>query len=185
MNRPATPDDLFARLDSLGVATRTYTHRPVFTVEESRDLRGEIPGLHCKSLFLKDKKEARWLVVAVEDRRLDLKLLAPLIGAARLSFASPERLRAELGVEPGSVTPFALINAAPGALGVVLDGAIETAELANFHPLANHMTTAIRPDDLVRFISASGHRPAFVDLSPASAPESAPGSFTTESSTTS
>jgi Ala-tRNA(Pro) deacylase len=167
MDRPATPDDLFARLTALGIATRTYSHRPVFTVEESRDLRGEIPGVHCKSLFFKDKREARWLVVAVEDRRLDLKLLAPLIGAARLSFASPERLRAELGVAPGAVTPFAVMNAPPGAVGVVLDRAIEAAELANFHPLANHLTTAIRPADLVRFIAACGHRPAFVDLAPA------------------
>jgi Ala-tRNA(Pro) deacylase len=176
MNRPATPDDLFARLEALGIATRTWDHRPVFTVEESRDLRGAIPGVHCKSLFLKDKKEQRWLVVAVEDRRLDLKALAPLIGAARLSFASPERLKAELGVEPGSVTPFALINAAPGALAVVLDAAMVAAELANFHPLVNHRTTSIRPGDLVRFIADCGHRPAVVDLSPASSPA---GSSTT------
>lgn len=163
----ATPEELFQRLEALGIETTTHYHRPVFTVEESRDLRGALPGAHCKSLFFKDKKGVLWLVVVDEDRRLDLKALSPLIGAARLSFGSPERLREHLGVEPGSVTPFALINDPERRVRVVLDADVRVASLANFHPLTNDATTAIRPDDLVRFIADCGHEPAIVDLEPA------------------
>jgi Ala-tRNA(Pro) deacylase len=164
---PATPEDLFARLASLGIATQTREHRPVFTVEESRDLRGAIPGVHCKSLYLKDKKDRVWLVVAEEERRIDMKSLAGLIGAARISFGSPERLRAHLGVEPGSVTPFALMNAPAGSIRVLLDSTVMAAGIANFHPLTNRMTTSIVPADLLRFLRACGHEPAIVDLAPA------------------
>jgi Ala-tRNA(Pro) deacylase len=164
---PATPQDLFARLEALGIATRTHQHRPVFTVDESRDLRGAIPGVHCKSLYLRDKKEVPWLVVAEEARPLDMKALASVIGSARLSFGSPARLLAQLGVEPGSVTPFALINAPAGSIKVVLDAAVMAAEIANFHPLTNRMTTSIAPADLGRFIRACGHEPRTVDLDPA------------------
>ena len=157
-------EELFRRLDALGIETETRTHPPVFTVEESRALRGDLPGAHCKSLFLKDKKGALWLVVALEDRRIDLKALAGLIGAARLSFASPERLAAHLGVAPGSVTPFALINDGPIAVRVVIDAGIAAAARAHFHPLRNDATTAIAPADLLRFIRALGHDPAVVDL---------------------
>ena len=155
---------LFERLEALGIATETHTHAPVFTVEESRELRGDLPGAHCKSLFLKDKKSVLWLVVALEDRRIDLKALAGLIGAARLSFASPERLAAHLGVVPGAVTPFALINDDRNAVRVVIDAGIMTSARAHFHPLSNDATTAIAPADLLRFIEALGHDPAVVDL---------------------
>ena len=161
-------EELFRRLGELGIETETMTHPPVFTVEENRELRGDLPGAHCKSLFLKDKKGVLWLVVALEDRRLDLKALAGLIGAARLSFASPERLAAHLGVEPGSVTPFALINDPDNAVRVVIDADIARSERANFHPLTNDATTAIAPADLLRFIAALGHDPAVVDLGAAS-----------------
>lgn len=164
---PATPDDLFARLEELGIDTTTHHHRPVFTVEESRDLRGALSGVHCKSLFLKDKKGVLWLVVATEDRPLDVKALAGVIGSGRLSFGSPERLMDHLGVIPGSVTPFALINDPACDVRVVLDRDVMAAELANFHPLVNDKTTAIRPPDLARFIAACGHEPAILDLSPA------------------
>lgn len=155
---------LFQRLQELGIATETQTHPPVFTVEESRELRGDLPGAHCKSLFLKDKKAVLWLVVALEDRRIDLKALAGLIGAARLSFASPQRLAAHLGVVPGAVTPFALINDQPNAVRVVIDSGIMNSARAHFHPLSNDATTAIAPADLLRFIGALGHDPAVVDL---------------------
>ena len=103
----ATPEQLFARLDALGVEYETHHHAPVFTVDEAKHLRGELPGAHCKSLFMRDKKGACFLVVCLEDRRLDMKALAGILGSARLSFASADRLRQRLGVEPGSVTPFA------------------------------------------------------------------------------
>jgi Ala-tRNA(Pro) deacylase len=163
----ATPEDLFARLAALGISVTTHRHPPLHTVAESKGLRGALPGAHCKSLFLKDKQDALWLVVADEDRALDLKALAPLIGAGRLSFASPDRLMARLGVRPGAVTPFALINDRDRAVNVVLDAAVMAAPLANFHPLTNEATTAIAPADLARFIAACGHAPRVVDLTPA------------------
>ncbi len=161
---------LFDMLDSLGIATETHRHRPVFTVEESRNLRGALPGAHFKSLFFKDKKGAFWLVVAMEDRKLDLKALAPLIGAARLSFGSAGRLAEQLGVAPGAVTPFALIDDPDGAVRLVIDAAMMEAELANFHPLSNDATTAIVPADLLRFAEATGHAPSVTDLGPATVP---------------
>ncbi|NQU72650.1 MAG: prolyl-tRNA synthetase associated domain-containing protein [Rhodospirillales bacterium] len=162
---PATQDRLFALLAELGIETTTHRHRPVFTVEESRDLRGLMPGAHCKSLFLKDKKSVLWLVVALEDRKLDLKALGAIIGSARLSFASPDRLMEYLGVIPGSVTPFALINDRERHVRVILDADIIAADIANFHPLSNDATTAIPPGGLLRFISHCGHEPQIVDLS--------------------
>ena len=110
MAPPLTPDQLFTRLDALGIAHRTYTHPPVFTVEEAKALRGSLPGGHCKSLFLKDTKGGLWLVVALEECRVDLKALADRIGAPRFSFGAPELLYEVLGIRPGSVTPFAAAN---------------------------------------------------------------------------
>ncbi|MCH7630626.1 MAG: hypothetical protein IIC07_01880, partial [Proteobacteria bacterium] len=106
----ATPEALFRRLDELGIETETRRHEALFTVEQSRALRGAIPGGHCKCLFLIDKLRALWLVVAIEDREIDLKALARHLGAGRFSFAKPELLMDALGVAPGAVTPFALIN---------------------------------------------------------------------------
>src|SRR5215475_1509224 len=108
---PATPDDLFAFLDRLGIAYATVTHPPLFTVEQSQALRGKIPGGHTKNLFLKDKKDAFYLVVVLEDAFIELKSLHRRLGASgRFSFGSAELMRATLGLEPGSVTPFAAIN---------------------------------------------------------------------------
>ena len=96
-----SPQQLFARLAELGIAHRTVEHPPVFTVEEAKALRGNLPGHHIKNLFLRNKKEEMWLVVALEDRTIDLKRLGGTLGAGRLSFGSPERLAKYLGVEPG------------------------------------------------------------------------------------
>lgn len=167
---PATREDLFRRLAALGIETETSCHAPLFTVAESKSLRGDIPGAHCKSLFLRDKKGVMWLVVALEDRGLDLRSLAALIGAARLSFASPARLRRRLGVEPGSVTPFALINdtgADEEPVRVVLDAEMMAAPVVNYHPLTNLATTSVAPADLLVFIADCGHNPEIVDLRPA------------------
>jgi len=165
---PLTPDELFRRLDALGIAHRTYRHPPVFTVAEAAALRGELPGGHCKSLFLKDKKGGLWLVVALEEREIDLKRLAARLGAPRFSFGSPELLYEVLGVRPGSVTPFALANDVAGDKGqrvqVVLDEGMLAHDPLNYHPLENDRTTAIAPADLVRFIAACGHQPLILDL---------------------
>ncbi len=161
---PTTPEDLLARLTALGIAHETTSHAPVFTVEESRDLRGLLPGGHCKSLFLRNKKGDYWLVVAEEDRPVDLKRLGARLEAGRLSFASAERLWAVLGVVPGSVTPFALINDTERRVTVVLDRAMLDHERLNYHPLSNDRTTVIARDDLLKFIEACGHVPQIVDL---------------------
>lgn len=161
----ATQEQLFTLLEELCIETTTHRHQPVFTVEESRDLRGLMPGVHCKSLFMKDKKSVLWLAVVLEDRKLNLKALGDLIGSARLSFARPARLMEYLGVIPGSVTPFALINDQECHVRVILDADIIAADIANFHPLSNDATTAIQPRDLLRFIARCGHEPQILDLS--------------------
>jgi Ala-tRNA(Pro) deacylase len=161
---PLTPEMLFARLDALGIPHRTYTHPPVFTVEEAKALRGTLPGGHCKSLFLKDRKGGLWLVVALEECRVDLKALADRLGAPRFSFGSAELLYEVLGVRPGSVTPFAVINDGAGRVAVVLQHAMLAHDPLNYHPLENDRTTAIGPGDLVRFLESSGHGPRIVDI---------------------
>ena len=161
---PAAEGDLFAHLQALGVAVETHRHPPVFTVAEAKALRGALPGAHTKNLFLKDKKGVLWLVVAREDRVIDLKGLRHKIGAAPLSFAGAETLRARLGVEPGSVTPFALINDTDAAVWVVLDAEMMDAHVLNFHPLTNTATTAITAQGLLAFIRSCGREPAIVAL---------------------
>jgi Ala-tRNA(Pro) deacylase len=164
MAKPLTPEALLARLDALGIAHRTYTHPPVFTVDEAKALRGALPGGHCKSLFLKDKKAGLWLVVALEECRVDLKLLADRLGAPRFSFGSAELLHEVLGVRPGSVTPFAVVNDAGRRVTIVLERAMLAHDPLNYHPLENDRTTAVAPGDLLRFLDDTGHQPRIVDI---------------------
>jgi Ala-tRNA(Pro) deacylase len=161
---PTSPDQLFARLEGLGIQTRTTRHPPVFTVEEARALRGDLPGAHIKNLFLRNKKGQMWLVVAGEERAIDLKSLGEKLGAGRLSFGSPERLMTYLGVLPGAVTPFALVNDRQRQVRVAVDKAVLAQGPVNCHPLTNDMTTAIAPDDLLAFMAASGHEPTILDF---------------------
>jgi len=160
----ATPDDLFARLEQLNIATTTHTHPPLFSVEESQKLRGNLPGGHCKNLFLKDKKGVLWLIVALEEQRVDMKALGKTLSSARLSFGKPDLLQKILGVSPGSVTPFALMNDREIQVRVVLDARMMELDLLNYHPLTNHMTTSICPPDLQKFIADCGHTPVTVAL---------------------
>lgn len=161
---PATADQLLARLGALGIEATTYRHAPAFTVEEGNAVWGDIPGIHCKNLFLKDAKGTLWLVTAPADRKIDLKGLPAMIGSARLSFGSPDRLREALGIEPGSVTPFALINDLGRRVSVVLDSWMMDQPLVNFHPLRNDMTTTVSPSGLRRFLEDTGHVPLVVPL---------------------
>jgi Ala-tRNA(Pro) deacylase len=161
---PTSPEALLAYLRDLGIETRTVSHPPVFTVEQAKALRGELPGHHIKNLFLRNKKGAMWLVVCLEDRQIDLKALGAALDAGRFSFGSAERLMTHLGVEPGSVTPFAVINDTGGQVSVVLDAAILTPGPVNCHPLVNHMTTAIAAADLARFLESTGHAPHLLDM---------------------
>lgn len=163
---PATPDDLFAYLDGLGIAHSTVRHPPLFTVGESRALRGQVPGGHTKNLFLRDKKGALTLVVALEDAVVPLNGLHRLLGASgRFSFGSADLLLQHLGVTPGSVTPFAAINDLERRVTVVLDRAMMAHQTLNYHPLVNTMTTSIARDDLVRFLEATGHPPRIEPVS--------------------
>lgn len=158
------PQQLLARLAALGIAHRTVEHPPVFTVEQAKALRGDLPGHHIKNLFLRNKKEEMWLVVALEDRAVDLRRLGEVLGAGRLSFGSAERLRRHLGVEPGSVTPFALVNDEAHLVRLALDRGIADGQAVNAHPLVNTMTTALAPADLLHFFEATGHTPHWLDF---------------------
>jgi Ala-tRNA(Pro) deacylase len=161
----ATPDQLLARFAALGIAQQTFEHPAVFTVEEAKALRGKLPGGHCKSLFLKDKKGGLWLAVMLEERRIDLKKLADRLGAARFSFGSAELLEEVLGVTPGSVTPFALINdRTEHRVQPLLDAEMLRHDPLNYHPLINTKTTALSPDNLLRFIGDCGHHPRILSL---------------------
>jgi Ala-tRNA(Pro) deacylase len=156
---------LFARLEELGIAATTIEHAPVFTVEESQGLRGTIPGAHTKNLFLKDKDGRMVLVVANEDTKVDLKALAKRLGFGRFSFGKPDLLMDVLGIEPGSVTAFALINeASSGLAAVVVDEVLMAFAEVNCHPLVNSATTRIATKDLIRFMEACGHVPRVVPL---------------------
>lgn len=161
---PTSAAELFARLDELGLNHHTIEHPPVFTVAEAKAHRGPLTGTHIKNLFLRNKKKKMWLVVAKEDRVIDLKALGKRIGAGHVSFGRPERLMDHLGVEPGSVTPFALINDVETRVQPVLDARIFDLDPIHAHPLRNDMTTAIAGEDLVTFITACGHEPLVVDL---------------------
>jgi Ala-tRNA(Pro) deacylase len=170
---PASPEELFAYLDRLGVAHKTVTHPAVFRVDESRALRGRIPGAHTKNLFLRDKKGTAYLVVALEDAAIELKSLHRRLGASgRFSFGSAELLRALLGVEPGSVTPFAVVNDKDLRVTVVLDAAMVAHDVLNFHPLVNTATTTISRQGLLSFLEATGHPPRIEALSGAAVPAS-------------
>jgi Ala-tRNA(Pro) deacylase len=165
---PANPAELFAYLDRLEIPHATVSHPPLFTVEQSRALRGKVPGGHTKNLFLKDKRGAFFLIVALEDAELELKSLHRKLGATgRFSFGSAEAMRELLGVEPGSVTPFAAINDVGGKVAVVLDDAMMAHEILNYHPLVNTMTTTISRDGLMKFLTACGHAPRIVAVSEA------------------
>ncbi len=165
---PATPDDLKAMLNRLGIDAPTVTHAPVFTVAEARALRGRIAGAHTKNLFLVDKKGALFLVTAEEEAVVDLRHLHHVIGASgRLSFGKPELLMETLGVVPGSVTPFGAINDTAGRVTIVLDAHLAAAPAINAHPLANTATTTIATPDLIAFLRATGHEPRVLPVAAA------------------
>jgi Ala-tRNA(Pro) deacylase len=162
---PATRQDLFARLDELGIASETVEHEAVFTVAESSKLERELPGGHTKNLFLKDKKGQLFLVVALGAAHIDLKSLPKKLGSDRLSFGKPELLMEVLGVAPGSVTPFSLLNDKAGRVTVILDADMMRHERLNYHPLENTATTNLARDDFLRFIRSCGHEPRILAVS--------------------
>ena len=154
---PLDSEDLFSRFRHLGISFETHSHPAVFTVEEAQLHCGHLPGAHCKNLVLKDKKGELWLAVMLDGREVNIKALQYAMGAARLSFGKAELLLEVLGVIPGAVTPFGLINDTEQRVRVFLDADMMAADLVNFHPLRNDATTAMAPADLRRFIAACGH----------------------------
>jgi Ala-tRNA(Pro) deacylase len=154
-----TSDDLLSRLQSLGIDAKTATHPPLMTVEDSKRLRGDLPGGHVKNLFLRDKFNRFWLLTTLEDTRVDLKKMAQRLEAGRFSFANADQLSALLGILPGAVSPLAVINDTERKVTVVLDGAMLAKDPLNVHPLSNDRTTTMRTADLLRFLEGCGHTP--------------------------
>lgn len=167
---PTTPEQLLERLEALGISYEIYHHAPIFTVEEGAPLKEQIPGLHCRNLFLRDKKKTMFLVVAANETTIDLKKLQNLIGSARLSFGSAARLWEHLGIRPGSVCPFTVINDRDHQIGVILDARMMRADLVNYHPMDNAMTIGLSPAGLLKFLEFTGHAPQILDLT-AAAPD--------------
>ncbi len=166
MSDPTTIEaPLLACLAELEISVAIHRHPPLHTVNESQALRGDLPGAHIKNLFLRDKKRNKWLVTVPEDAEVDLKALRHVIGASgNLSFGNAELLADCLGVEPGSVTPFAVMNDPGGAVAMVLARGVLDHDLVNAHPLHNQATAVISKADLLRFLEACGHAPAIIDL---------------------
>ena len=164
MSQPKTSDELFERLAELGIPCHTVSHPPVFTVEEAKAHRGNLAGTHVKNLFLRNKKGKMWLVVAPEDQAIDLKQLGRQIGAGHVSFGSAQRLMDHLGVVPGAVTPFGLINDEQQAVKVVIDEGVLEGDPIHLHPLRNDMTSAISGAGLIEFLRAGGHEPELVRI---------------------
>lgn len=161
-----TRADLLARFADLGIETRTWDHPAVFTVAESRTIKHDIPGGHSKNLLLKDKKGRVFLVTAESDAAIDLKTISEKIGGSgRVTFGKAELLMDLLGVVPGAVTPFGVVNDVEGVVTVVIDAPMMDHAILNFHPLENTATTSIARDDLVRFLAATGHPPLIVQVS--------------------
>lgn len=155
---------LYARFGALGISWKTYEHAAVFTVEEAAALYAEQPGGHTKNLFLKDKKDGLWLVVARDDLSIDLNALSKQLQAPRFSFGSAELLVATLGIAPGSVTPFSLMNDAARIVRPVLDEGMLALDPLNFHPLRNDRTTAVSAADLLKFVRAVSGEPVIAKL---------------------
>lgn len=166
MDMPLTPKELLDYLSELNIETTTVGHPALFTVADSQRLRGEIPGGHTKNLFLKDKKDKFFLVTVEEDATVDLKSIHHIIGASsRVSFGKPEKLMEYLGVIPGAVTAFSVINDKDNQVEMILDAALMENEIINAHPLTNEATTSIKRDDLLRFLEATGHKPRILVVS--------------------
>lgn len=161
---PTSPQDLFEILQQLDITYKLYTHPAFFTVEEGLEFEKNIPGLHCRNLFLRDKKKKNFLITAANETEIDLKKLPDILDCSRLSFGSPERLWQYLGIRPGAVTPFCAVNDTDHDVTMVVDQAMTEAALINVHPLDNTMTIGFHSNDLMRFFTHTGHEPQIVDF---------------------
>jgi Ala-tRNA(Pro) deacylase len=162
---PMTKDDLLAHLDRLGIAHSTVSHPPLRTVADSQALRGELAGGHTKNLFLRDRKDRHFLVTVGEDAVVDLKTIHTLIGASgRVSFGREGDLMTLLGVAPGAVTLFGVVNDRDHAVTAVLDAGLMEHATINAHPLTNEATTSIAASDVLRFMESTGHQPLILKV---------------------
>ena len=149
---------VFEVLGKLGIAYVRHEHPPVFTVEEAKEHWAEVTGAHCKNLFLRNEKGSRhYLVIVEHSKKADLKRLTQQLGEDRLSFGSPERLMRYLGLTPGAVSPFGLINDGQKEVRVVIDQDLKDAERINFHPNQNTATVGISFADFEKFLSWCGN----------------------------
>ncbi|RJX67771.1 prolyl-tRNA synthetase associated domain-containing protein [Tsuneonella suprasediminis] len=150
---------LRADLSALAIPFTAHEHAAVFTVAESRRIDADLPGRHTKNLFLKDTAGDFWLVTVPAEARVKLKALPDAIGCKRVSFAKPEDMERLIGITPGSVTPLAMINAAPGSVRLVLDAGLAAAERINVHPLRNTGTLGLAGRDVLALARHWGHEP--------------------------
>ncbi|MDP2305092.1 MAG: prolyl-tRNA synthetase associated domain-containing protein [Pseudomonadota bacterium] len=160
---------VLAQLDAHGVPYTVHRHPPLRTVEDAKQLRGDIEAAHVKNLFLRDKREQMWVVTVLEDRPIDIRALRAHLNAyGSVSFGSPDRLRRVLGIEPGSVSPLAIVNApvigSDAAVRLVLDRGLERHAYVGVHPLHNEATVRIAVSELVRFLEAIGRAPMWLEL---------------------
>ena len=157
--------DLYSILDYLNISYQITQHKPLFTVTESQHLRGELQGAHVKNLFLRDKKKTHyWLITLLEDRQIDLKKLRHVINApSNLSFGPEDKLYELLGVKPGAVTIFGLMNDYNNIIIPYLDKGIFDYHLFNAHPLRNDRTTTIATHDIEKFINHYDYKLQLLD----------------------
>ncbi len=164
---PTSPQALLALFDNLGITYDLSHHRAVYTVEESEDVDKAIPGTHCRNMFLRDKKKVMFLLSLANKTLVDLKKLENLLECGRISFGSPDRLWSNLGVRPGSVCPFSIINDTEKNVMLILDEWMMAQPRVNFHPLVNTMTVGMTPADIVKFLDHIGHPYKIMDLNDA------------------
>ena len=147
-----TKTDLFELLSVKNIDFQIRDHEPLFTVEDSENLRGKIKGAHTKNLFLKNKKNNFFLFSCDENAKVDLKSFSKSIDAKNLSFANAEYLKEFLGIKPGSVSPFALLNDKNNIVEFYLDEKLYNSEIVNYHPLINTTTITITTSDFINFL---------------------------------
>ena len=158
MDRDEREQRLLELLESLKIPYTRIGHPPVYTVEQARAHWHDLEGTHCKNLFLRNKKGTRhYLIILEESKSADLKQLTRFLEEDRLSFASPERLKRYLGLEPGAVSPFGLMNDRQGEVAVLIDQDLDGASRIYFHPNVNTATIGLSFEDFERFLSHSGH----------------------------
>lgn len=164
---PTSPDKLLNILNELNISYDLHHHEAVYTVAESEKVDAQIPGTHCRNLFLRDRKKKNYLVVLPVDVDVDLKTLPDILDSHRLSFGSNDRLWEYLGVRSGSVCPFCIVNDTDNQVKIFLEKTMMEQEIVNYHPMLNTMTVSLKPSDLLKFIETTGHEAHIVDLSAA------------------